>query len=142
MVERTLEYVDKGYDVKLVVTEATVLSGMKRAVLAGFGLSYLKAHGYGFGDDGGKKGVSYVELSAQRVIAQSVYPDLLAVTKEAVGLDLDMSVEEFMELPDGLTGVWSDLVYELNPLWLPRAEEETEAVKKGDKPSDTKSEDG
>jgi len=35
------------------------------------------------------------------------------------GLDADMSVEAFLDLPEQLTDAWQNLVYELNPHWYP-----------------------
>lgn len=141
--ERVIEYVDerRGLKVKLWVREATVLDSMKRAVLSAAASTWLEA--YKLASDGKARPI---DVSALRYASEALYPDLLATTFKYEGLDPDISVERFIELPDRLVGVWSDAVYELNPHWLgipePEDEEEREELKKESRPDGSKSGDG
>ena len=62
-------------------------------------------------------------VSAASIMAQVIYPDLIAATVESDGLDVgSLSIEEFLELDERLVGAWEEVVYDLNPHWLPGAD--------------------
>ena len=151
MIEKILEYEDDHFQVKLVVSEATVFIGMKRALLRGLGNEFLTSLQASPAEKEEKEGPSkdrpsqtstekeepfknrpltFIDLSALRITAGVFYPDLLAATVEWEGLDPEMTPGAFVQLPDPLTNAWSDLVYELNPHWLPTTADEEGADSK------------
>lgn len=97
--ELHFENEELGLDVRLSVSQATVLMGMKR--------SRLK-----------REGMDVEEKDIDRHLLRIfTYPDLMAATVEADGLDLDF--ESFLLWPDSLVAMWENAVYRLNPHWLP-----------------------
>jgi len=119
---RELTYEGGGLKVRLVLSEATVLMGMRRALLQGRAGAYLDTLPK---EDG-------IDTTARTLLVRLLYPDLLAVVIEAEGLSPELSVAEFLELPEQLTDAWQNLVYEeLNPHWYPfRRPGEDEAAEK------------
>lgn len=67
------------------------------------------------------------ETDFDRAILRSmVYPDLVASTIEATGIEWPISFDAYLELPEALGVEWEAAVYKLNPTWLPKpAETET-----------------
>jgi len=125
---RTLTYQDEALDVTLELGAATTLAGVRRALLQGRALAYL--------DEGAAE--AGLAATARRIVVQYLYPDLLAAVVEAEGLDPEMPVADFLALPEALTDLWQNLVYDLNPHWYPfrRPDEpEDEAEKKGVTPA-------
>lgn len=62
-------------------------------------------------------------VSAASIMAQVIYPDLIAATVESDGLDAGtLSIEDFLVLDERLVGAWEEAVYDLNPHWLPGAD--------------------
>lgn len=115
-----------GEDVRLVVQEPTVLTGMRRAILTGRALDAVEA--LGEVDDG-------VGSIALMLVARYTYPDVIAATVDADGLDVEnLSLADFMNLPQLLVDAWLVAVYEIcphwRPNWQPQTEEESEAEKK------------
>ena len=110
---RELTYEGGGLKVRLVLGAATVLAGMKRALLQGRAQAYSDLVGAESGAGGS------VEATARTLLARFLYPDLLACVVEAEGLNVEMSVAEFLVLPEALTDAWQNLVYALNPHWYP-----------------------
>lgn len=126
-------------DIRIVVRNANALVGITRAILQGMAENWLTIHGYGEAGEAGAEaseaeadeaGGAEAEAKAKerpvsprviaaRIMARVVYPDLVATIEDAQGVDPDMSIDEFLDLPDGLTGPWQDAVYELNAHWLP-----------------------
>lgn len=99
-----------GNSVSIVVQEATVLTGMMRAIFSNRAQDELEALelGNSTGD------------VATILLARFTYPDLMGATVEAEGLDLDgLSLEEFLSLPQELVDAWMVAVYELCPHWSP-----------------------
>lgn len=164
MLTKTVEYLVESGDaegeatvIRLVVSQATVLMGMKRAVLQGSAESWVASRraealadiegdadaegkGEGGSDDDPASGnghrIGMLTLMAGSLAARILYPDLIACTVEADGLDAEaLTVESFLELPDQLTGAWEAAVYALNPHWLPgpkpETKQEADAEKKG-----------
>lgn len=123
---RELTYEGGGLEVHLVIGAATVLAGMKRALLQGRVAAYLDEHEPEEG----------IEATARNLLARFLYPDLLASLVQAEGLDADMDVETFLALPEQLTDAWQNLAYELNLHWYPfRREPEDVAEKNAPVPS-------
>lgn len=131
MPTRTLTYQDEAHAIALTLGPDTVLAGVKRALLQGRAVAYIEALP--------ADGATTVDQAAQRLIAQYIYPDLLACVVAAEGLDPEMGVADFLALPQGLTDAWQNLAYELIPQWYPfqtaDAEAPAEAEKKGVTPS-------
>ncbi|MBN1261088.1 MAG: hypothetical protein JXB35_10445 [Anaerolineae bacterium] len=111
---RVVEYQDSKLKVRLVVQEANALIGMRRALLRGGAEGYLKIQEAQIEGERPKS----VKLAALRLVARMQYPDLLAATVEAEGVDPEMEIESFLDLPDRLVIAWENAVYELNPHWL------------------------
>lgn len=123
---RELTYEGGGLAVKLVVGAATVLAGMKRALLQGRVTAYLDEH---TPEEG-------IDATARSLLVRFLYPDLLASLVHAAGLDVEMDVETFLALPEQLTDTWQNLVYELNPHWYPfQRSDEAEAEKNAPAPN-------
>lgn len=127
----------EGLVYKLVVQEADTLVGMKRGILRRRGQDYLKA------DDGKviKEAGSSLAVTALTLVATVIYPDLLAATVSAEGLDLDMTFADFLGLSDQFVDAWEIAVYGLNAHWLPQDEDDDEppgeAEKKGKSGNDS-----
>ncbi|HNT74400.1 MAG TPA: hypothetical protein PKH77_05205 [Anaerolineae bacterium] len=113
---RRLSYQDAELDVTLELGAATTLAGVKRAMFQGRALAYLDE---GIPPAGEARAVSSLEVAARRIVVQYLYPDLLAAVVAAEGLDPEMSVADFLALPEALTDPWQNLVYDLNPHWYP-----------------------
>ena len=109
--QRELTYEGGGLTVRLVLGAATVLTGMTRALLQGRAQAYS--------DQVSAEDGEGLANTARVILARFLYPDLLACVVRAEGLSLEMSVAEFMELPEALTDAWQNLTYELNPHWYP-----------------------
>lgn len=98
--ELRFEDQELGLEVRLCISQATVLMGMKR--------SRLKREGIDAGEED-------VDRHLLRIFT---YPDLSAATVVIEGLS-DFDFEAFLLLPDSLIAQWEDAVYRLNPHWLP-----------------------
>lgn len=122
---RELTYAGGGLKVRLELGQATVLAGMKRALLQGRANAYLDTLD-------ATDAAAALDVAAQHLLVRLLYPDLLACVVSAEGLDAEMDVETFLALPEPLTDAWQNLAYELNPHWYPfaRPADETEAAEK------------
>lgn len=109
---REIAYQDADLRVQLVVGAASVLAGMKRALLIGRAEAYLK-------EVSPSSTGQAVAAAARTLIARTLYPDCLAAVVTAEGLDVEMDVAAFLQLPEGLTDAWQNAVYALNPHWYP-----------------------
>lgn len=140
MQTKTVEYYvekdgEKPVDIKLVVSEATVFVGMRRAVLQGRAESWVALRREAIVgdevdevdevDEADEADINdvrpgFLDLMAGSLAARILYPDLVACVTEAEGLSPDtLSVDGFLALPEQLTQAWETAVYELNPHWLP-----------------------
>lgn len=103
-------YCDKetGIDVKVVVTGATVLVGMKRSRLRREGI------------DSGETDID------RRLLRVFTFPDIMAATVSITGSGLPdpLDFDAFVLLPDIFVSRWEGVVYRLNPHWLPSSAEE------------------
>jgi hypothetical protein len=104
MQTRTIEH----QDIKLTVSEATTLIGMKR--------TRLKV-------EASKAGETDVDRHLLRLYP---YADLVAATIQAEGLPWPLDFESFLALPEQLVAKWEEAAYELNPHWLPQQDEQQE----------------
>jgi hypothetical protein len=92
-------------EIRVVVSEATALIGMKRTRLK------LEAERAG-------------EVDPDRhLLRMLTYPDLMAATVQAEGIEWPLEFETFLGLDDRLVGRWEEAVYGLNPHWLPGYDE-------------------
>ena len=101
--------------VTVIVGQATVRIGMARTRIRTRALE--------------QKGLTEDE----QILAMFTYPDILAGTLSVVGMDWPPTFEQFLELPEWLIVPWENAVYELNPHWLPQADEPGEPKADGDK---------
>lgn len=110
--------------VKLIIQEASVLTGMKRAILAE--RARARVAEMGLADGAGDVAVL--------LLANYTYPDLVAATVQADGLDVaGLTLDAFLELPQELVDAWLVGVYALCPHWAPGhkpATAEAEAAEK------------
>lgn len=115
-----IEFGDEFYS--FLVSQANVLDGIERAVIRGTASNFvdtvMKNDSKDISDE--EKLRLVPKFTAMRIAAEGMYPDLIAATKEAVGIDLDnFGIAEFITMPDAVMTPWSDAVYRLNPHWLP-----------------------
>lgn len=144
MKTKTLSFKDDQVDIDLVITEATAVTSMKRAILAGRAQAYVEQMETRIAEEGADAVGGLVTAEAQSLLARILYPDLLAAVTEASGLDPDLPVADFMSLPQKLTDAWQNLVYELNPHWYSfrrQADESEEEQKKDEDENDENSSD-
>lgn len=89
---------------KVVVSRATVLMGMRRTRLISEGIRANE-------DD-----------VDRRLLRRFTYPDCLACTIRAEGIaPWPPSFDEFLALPDDFCAQWEVAAYAVNPGWLPGA---------------------
>lgn len=129
-------YEDNDYDVSITVTAATVLVGSRRASIIGQQHTALAMLLWGKKTDtDGKLVDEYIgndENFSKYLIRTNTYPACIAGTVkienlldsegpggEKIGLNLDITPEDFMELPEELVVTWLEAIYELNPHWAP-----------------------
>lgn len=115
-----IEFGDEFYSFK--VSQASVLDGIERAVIRGTASNFvdtlMRNGSEDLSDEAKLKLIP--RFTAMRIAAEGMYPDLIAATKEATGIDLDdFGIAEFLKVPDAVVTPWSDAVYRLNPHWLP-----------------------
>lgn len=68
------------------------------------------------------------EKDFDRALLRSmVYPDLIAATIEAEGVEWPLGFDAYLELPETLGVEWEEAVYRLNPHWIPPEKKEGEA---------------
>ena len=96
--------------VRLVVTKATLKQGIKRTRLRVEGQKLAKA--------------GELEDVDEFLLRMYTWPDLMAATVSADGIEWPLTFAAFLELPDTLGAKWEAAVYELNPDWLPSSGED------------------
>jgi len=135
-------YEDNDYDVSITVTAATVLVGSRRASIIGQQHTALAMLLWGKKTDtDGKLVDEYIgndENFSKYLIRTNTYPACIAGTvkienlfgdaeeyvagrgeQAPLQLSLDITPEDFMELPEELVVTWLEAIYELNPHWAP-----------------------
>ncbi|MCB0207708.1 MAG: hypothetical protein KDJ52_00170 [Anaerolineae bacterium] len=112
MATEIITYKNNDLDIRLTVSSATVLAGMKR--------TRLRMTGDKLEKERVERGE---EHDLDRLILRvSIYPDLIAATTEAEGLPWPLDFETFLTLPEPFWAMWEEVVYRLNPHWLPTEE--------------------
>lgn len=107
-------------DVRIVVSEATVLSSYMRVIYRNKAEEELKER---FGE------VSTARQQAALMAGMYTYPKLMSVTVEADGLDVEnMTIDDFLGLPVPLADAWLSAVYRLNPNFAAAPGEATDAT--------------
>lgn len=136
MEARTVRYRDKNYNVLIRLRQARVVEGIKRSTIIQENLGRETVKAAAEGEDALQL---TVEGISHRVVAIYTYPACIAATVAVEnletytgadgeehpftnGLELkaDLSLEEFLELPEALVLMWEGAAYELNPHWAPR----------------------
>jgi len=128
MRQSTVEYVNDDYDVELVVREATTADAFRKGALA---RKFATELGINLGEAGGVKGIELMRVH----VATRFLPECISATvevknrdKEKTQLKLDLTVDDFLALPEALVMLWQEAMYALNPHWFPkRADESGEA---------------
>ena len=112
MRSKTFKYKDDDYDVVFTVRQASIRDGLLRGASLSLGVT----------ENPKKEGASGKDRLF-RVLGVRSYADCLAVTDvESHGtkaLSLELTLNEFLELPEAMGDPWLDVVYELNPRWSP-----------------------
>ena len=132
MKSATVVYEDDNYDVEITVRQATVLDGMRRAILeieaSAESLVVVE-----------EKHAGYL-----RFMISEVYPSCMASIESIENgedakkkLSKEMSFDEFASLPDALFQQWQKVVYELNLHWVYRRPETKQGEEK--EPTDSES---
>ena len=80
-----LTYEGNDLTVRLMLGQATVLAGMKRALLQGRANAYLDTLTE-------TNNVAGLDVAARQLLVRLLYPDLLACVVSAEGVDADMDV--------------------------------------------------
>jgi len=113
MRKAVIVYDDDDFHVKITLSQATGLMGIRRTVLSGqeadkpFSLS------------------ANVQERIDRIYRTVTYPACLASVvsidypEKSMGLPEDMSADDFMHLPEALIVLWEKAALELNPHWVP-----------------------
>ena len=124
----TIEAQLNGEPVVLEIGEATVLTAMKRSILRGRAQAEVS-------DLRSADSLSSVTVTSLMFLAAFAYPDCLAATVNAEGIDLEgLTVQAFAQLPESFVDAWLLGVYQACPHWEPRApaSDEEEAAEKKD----------
>lgn len=90
-------------DITLTVSEASVMMGTRRGVLRGDAMRTEVEN-------------ERPEAWLLRVIT---FPDLVAATTDATGIDWPLTFDDFCDLSETFVNQWTDAVYALNPHWRP-----------------------
>jgi len=132
--EKSIEYRDGEYAVRIVVRKATISDGIQRSLMV-----VAARREQPIGDDPDPR-----ELT-KRVLAAMTYPTCVSATVLIENLDgaetplnFPISIEDFSNLPDRLVIRWENAVSEMNPHWVPGAnleEEEADAAGEAAEPS-------
>lgn len=149
MLKKVVEYRDDEFDVLITVRAARVKDGIRRTLIMNEQLStnlgeevarHVEAPK---GEEG--ETLPLAPLGAGtigiRLLRMYTYPACVCSVDKIENLDPtkkelspDISIEDFLELPDALVMIWEQAAYEANPHWLPRVKplpgKESEEAKK------------
>ncbi len=135
MATREVRYRDEEYNVIIHLRQARVVEGMKRTQIIQDNLELATIEAKAKGEDLPEPTVQNLAI---RVIRFFTYPACLAATASIenpksytdaddkshpfVGKKLvpEVTLEEFMELPEAMVLMWEEAAYELNPHWVPQ----------------------
>jgi len=131
MRERTVVYKDDDYDVEIVVRQASVEDSFRRMSLHSREKARLT----------GREGEEfYLPL---RWTALRTYPELVSCTAEIKNLDADkkqlssdLSLDDFLQLPEALVFTWEGATYECNPHLMPQRVQEEDKSGEAEGPGD------
>jgi len=136
-------YRDDGYDVVISVRRATVLDGMRKAILDVEAQSEIM----GVTSESAPTEVDAVPEKWSgylRFMVSEAYPCCIAAIEKIENaedakkvLSKDMTFNEFAALPDALFQQWQKAVYELNPHWVYQSPETKEGEES--EPADSES---
>jgi hypothetical protein len=117
-------YHDDDFNVEIVVRQCTYGEAFRRGAVYAASSALVEKW---------EKDGRQVDIVTQYA-AKRVYPCVIAATVEIRNLEgaktelrAEISFEEFLTLPDGLVGVWEQMVYKMNPHWIQRTEPEPES---------------
>lgn len=113
MKTQTIEFDNGAVKARIVVSEASVLQGVKRTRLK-----------YEAGD------IDKITDPDLKLVRLLIYPELLAAARsiEIDGVLGDPSFDDFCQLPEPLAKQWEDAAFTLNPHWLPGEADEKKEV--------------
>ncbi len=121
---QTVTFGDEANRLSVTISEANVLQGMQHTLLVTGAISSIQK------EDG--KGVDIPEGEGWAVylVRRHVWPHCRASAVSAEGFDLTaLTLELFLQLPEGFVARWEKAALELNPHWKPEAAEEPEEKK-------------
>lgn len=107
---RVVEYAEEGFAARLIVAAATVRMGIERT---------LMQHG--------ARQLGQDDPPQVSLLRRITWPDLVAATVEGQinGRPVwDLTFDEWLDFPEPLVIAWERAVYELNPHWLPPADDQ------------------
>lgn len=134
MQTKTVTYEGQGHTLKAIVGEATSFRGMQRSILVSQAIADIRDEKDSKGD---AKLPDNVEVMARFFLRRYIYPTCRACLLEAEGFSMDLSFEEFGELPDAFVAKWEKAALELNPHWELQAREDEKAEEKKKEPSES-----
>lgn len=144
MRKQVVTYQDDEYDVLITVRAARVKDGIRRSLIIneqlgtnlGEEVDRLAAVAKKVEEEKKKKEEETPTVTVPplgpgelgiRLLRMYTYPACVCSVDKVENLDpkkeqlsADISVEDFLELPDALVFIWEEAAYELNPHWVPR----------------------
>lgn len=149
MLKKVIEYRDDEFDVLITVRAARVKDGIRRTLImneqlgTNLGEEVARRVEAPKGEEGetlplAPPGAGAIGI---RLLRMYTYPACVCSIDKIENLDPakkelspDISIEDFLELPDALVMIWEQAAYDANPHWLPRIKplpgKEGEAAKK------------
>jgi len=121
MRQEQFHYKDDDYDVAITVRQADVRAGVLRSTILGEQFrAFRKAE-----EEHPDQPPNIIE----RAIATLTYPACIAAVLKIENTDLNkpaklqlpLTLEQFMALPDALAYLWEEAALHVNPHWAPRA---------------------
>ena len=120
-----------GEDVWVEVSSGTALTSFKRALYSNRAQSELEELEIS----------GSITVVAMTLLARNTYPRLLGAVIAAEGINVeDMTVAEFLDLPETFSDLWWLAVRDLCPHWFPAPVTDEDAEKKDDPSSNEESE--
>ena len=122
-----IRYKDDDYEVVIVVRQASVMQGMYRTELVVAGEKRLYEDYPELVDTDNLSAENRVKLNILRMYYQHTFPACIAATKSITCADdttllilSQLTMTEFLELPESLVDVWVSAVFTDNPHWMPK----------------------
>ena len=121
-----IQYKDDDYEVVIVVRQASVMQGMHRTELVVAGEKQLYVDHPELVDVGNLSAENRVKLNILRMYYQHTFPACIAATTSIVCAEdttllilSQLTMTEFLELPEAMVDVWVTAVFTDNPHWMP-----------------------